>query len=79
MILLYFKVLEEGEVAAIRSDKTPLLSMRGTTVEPSLRLLLRRSLLSGQLGEDIDILEDFTYLGSVVQNKGGGGGGGGAG
>jgi ABC-2 type transport system permease protein len=46
--------LESGEVLAIQSEKTPLLSMRGTTVEPSLRSLLRRSLLGGQMGEDIE-------------------------
>jgi len=46
--------LESGEVLAIQSEKTPLLSMRGTTVEPSLRSLLRRSLLGGQIGKEVE-------------------------
>jgi len=41
--------LARGEVRAIQSEKTPLLSMRGTSVEPLLRSLLRRSLLEGRL------------------------------
>lgn len=46
--------LESGEVLAIQSEKTPLLSVRGTTVEPSLRSLLRRSLLGGQIGKEVE-------------------------
>jgi len=45
--------LQSGEVRAIQSEKTPLLSMRGTTVEPLLRSLLRKSLLDGRLDEDV--------------------------
>ncbi len=45
--------LGSGEVRAIQSEKTPLLSMRGTTVEPLLRSLLRRSLLQGRLETDV--------------------------
>jgi len=45
--------LESGEVRAIQSEKTPLLSMRGTTVEPLLRSLLRRSLVEGRLDADV--------------------------
>jgi len=45
--------LENGEVRAIQSEKTPLLSMRGTTVEPLLRSLLRRSLVEGRLEADV--------------------------
>jgi ABC-2 type transport system permease protein len=45
--------LESGEVRAIQSEKTPLLSMRGTTVEPLLRSLLRRSLVDGRLDADV--------------------------
>jgi ABC-2 type transport system permease protein len=41
--------LSSGEVRAIQSEKTPLLSMRGTTIEPLLRSLLRKSLLEGRL------------------------------
>ena len=45
--------LGSGEVRAIQSEKTPLLSMRGTSVEPLLRSLLRRSLLEGRLAKDV--------------------------
>jgi len=45
--------LASGEVRAIQSQKTPLLSMRGTTVEPLLRSLLRRSLVKGRLETDV--------------------------
>lgn len=41
--------LSSGEVRAIQSEKTPLLSMRGTSIEPLLRSLLRRSMLEGRL------------------------------
>lgn len=46
--------LETGEVQAIQSDKTPLLSMRGTTIEPMLRSLLRKSLLEGRLEAQVE-------------------------
>ena len=45
--------LQSGNVRAIQSEKTPLLSMRGTTVEPLLRSLLRKSLLDGRLEHDV--------------------------
>jgi len=45
--------LSSGEVHAIQSEKTPLLSMRGTTIEPLLRSLLRNSLLEGRLDGDL--------------------------
>jgi len=45
--------LSSGEVRAIQSEKTPLLSMRGTTIEPLLRSLLRRSLVEGRLAGDV--------------------------
>ena len=45
--------LQSGEVRAIQSEKTPLLSMRGTTIEPMLRSLLRKSLLEGRLAADV--------------------------
>lgn len=45
--------LESGEVRAIQSEKTPLLSMRGTTIEPMLRSLLRKSLLEGRLEAEV--------------------------
>ena len=48
------KYVETGEVRAIQSDKTPLLSMRGTQIEPMLRSLLRRSLLEGRLEEQVE-------------------------
>jgi ABC-2 type transport system permease protein len=41
--------LQSGRVRSIQSDKTPLLSMRGTAVEPLLRSLLRKSLLDGRI------------------------------
>lgn len=45
--------LQNGEVRAIQSEKTPLLSMRGTAVEPLLRSLLRKSLLEGKLDAEV--------------------------
>lgn len=45
--------LQSGEVRAIQSERTPLLSMRGTMVEPLLRSLLRKSLLDGRLDQDV--------------------------
>ncbi|MGD8606616.1 MAG: ABC transporter permease [Myxococcales bacterium] len=45
--------LQSGEVRAIESQKTPLLSMRGTTIEPLLRSLLRKSLLKGRLEAEV--------------------------
>jgi len=45
--------LANGEVRAVQSEKTPLLSMRGTTIEPLLRSLLRKSLLEGRLDADV--------------------------
>ncbi|KPK17163.1 MAG: hypothetical protein AMJ62_02840 [Myxococcales bacterium SG8_38] len=45
--------LRSGEVRAVQSEKTPLLSMRGTTIEPMLRSLLRKSLLEGRLEADV--------------------------
>jgi len=45
--------LLSGEVRAIQSEKTPLLSMRGTTIEPLLRSLLRKSLVEGRLASDV--------------------------
>ena len=45
--------LSSGEVRAIQSEKTPLLSMRGTTIEPLLRSLLRKSLVEGHLDADV--------------------------
>jgi ABC-2 type transport system permease protein len=45
--------LSSGEVRAIQSEKTPLLSMGGTTIEPLLRSLLRKSLVEGRLDGDV--------------------------
>jgi ABC-2 type transport system permease protein len=45
--------LTTGVVRAIESEKTPLLSMRGTSIEPLLRSLLRKSLLEGRLDDDM--------------------------
>lgn len=45
--------LATGEVRAIQSEKTPLLSMHGTSIEPLLRSLLRKSLLEGRLDDDV--------------------------
>jgi len=45
--------LQSGEIRAIQSEKTPLLSMRGTTIEPMLRSLLRKSLLEGRLDAEV--------------------------
>ena len=46
--------LAAGEVRVIQSEKTPVLSMRGTAVEPLLRSLLRRSLLDGEVDEAVE-------------------------
>ncbi len=45
--------LATGEVIAIESEKTPLLTMRGTSIEPLLRNLLRKSLIEGRLDADV--------------------------
>ena len=45
--------LETGEVRAVQSEKTPLLSMHGMTVEPVLRSLLRRSLMVDRLDNEL--------------------------
>jgi ABC-2 type transport system permease protein len=45
--------LSSGEVRAIQSEKTPLLSMGGTTIEPLLRSLLRKSLVEGRLDGEV--------------------------
>lgn len=45
--------LASGEVRAVESEKTPLLSMRGTSIEPLLRKLLRKSLIEGRLEGDV--------------------------
>ena len=45
--------LATGKVIAIESEKTPLLSMRGTSIEPLLRNLLRESLLEGRLDGEV--------------------------
>jgi ABC-2 type transport system permease protein len=45
--------LASGEVRAIQSERTPLLSMHGTNVEPLLRSLLRRSLVEGRLETNV--------------------------
>ena len=45
--------LSSGEVRAIQSEKTPLLSMRGTSIEPLLRSLLRKSMLEGHLEAEV--------------------------
>ncbi len=45
--------LATGKVRAIESVKTPLLSMRGTSIEPVLRKLLRKSLIHGRLDGEV--------------------------
>lgn len=45
--------LESGEVRAIQSEKTPLLSMDGTSIEPLLRQLLRKSLIGERLEGEV--------------------------
>jgi len=45
--------LETGNVRSIESKKTPLLSARGTSVEPLLRTLLRQSLLDGRVDDEV--------------------------
>jgi len=45
--------LSSGEVRAVQSEKTPLLSMRGTSIEPLLRKLLTRSLVEGRLDGEV--------------------------
>lgn len=45
--------LETGQVRSIESKKTPLLSARGTSVEPLLQSLLRESLIDGRVDEHV--------------------------
>ena len=45
--------LESGEVLALQSEKTPLLSMSGTSIEPTLRKLLTKSLIEGRLDAEV--------------------------
>lgn len=53
LYVVEYDYLQTGEVRAIESDKSPLLSSRGTSVEPRLRSLLRRSLVEGHLDGDV--------------------------
>jgi len=64
--------LASGEVRAIQSERTPLLSMRGTAVEPLLRSLLRRSLLEGRLEADVQerILSPAYFVRSRLRPDG---------
>ena len=64
--------LETGHVRAIQSDTTPLLSMRGTTVEPLLRSLLRRSLLDGHLDKEVQarVISPAHFLRSRLNQEG---------
>jgi ABC-2 type transport system permease protein len=56
--------LRSGQIRAIQSERTPLLSMRGTKVEPMLRSLLRKSLLDGRLDEDVQerVISPATFV-----------------
>ena len=59
--------LSSGEVRAIQSEKTPLLSMGGTTIEPLLRSLLRKSLVEGRL--DGDVQERVLFPAYFVRSR----------
>ena len=56
--------LRSGQIRAIQSERTPLLSMRGTKVEPLLRSLLRKSLLDGRLEQDVQerVISPATFV-----------------
>ena len=56
--------LQTGRVRAIQSDKASLFSMRGATVEPALRSLLRRSLMVDRVEEDVQerVLAPATFV-----------------
>ncbi|MEM9728009.1 MAG: ABC transporter permease, partial [Myxococcota bacterium] len=64
--------LETGRVRAVQSEKTPLLSMRGTTVEPMLRSLLRRSLMVDRLDDDVQerVLSPANFVRSRLTESG---------
>jgi ABC-2 type transport system permease protein len=53
MYVIEHDYLTTGKVLAIESEKTPLLTMRGTSIEPLLRKLLRESLIEGRLDGDV--------------------------
>ena len=53
MYVIEHDYLTTGKVLAIESEKTPLLSMRGTSIEPLLRKLLRKSLIEGRLDGEV--------------------------
>ncbi len=59
--------LQTGEVRSIESEKSPLLSSRGTSVEPRLRSLLRKSLVEGHL--DGDVQERVLSPASFVRGR----------
>ena len=56
--------LETGSVRSIESQKTPLLSARGTSVEPLLRSLFRQSLLDGRVDAQVRqrVLSPATFI-----------------
>ncbi|NNK08807.1 MAG: ABC transporter permease [Myxococcales bacterium] len=64
--------LTTGEVMAIESEKTPLLTMRGTSIEPLLRDLLRKSLIEGRLDGEVHqrVLSPAYFVRSRLGPKG---------
>lgn len=64
--------LDTGNVRAVQSEKTPLLSMRGTTVEPMLRSLLRRSLMMDRLEDDLQarVLSPANFVRARLTSSG---------
>ncbi len=59
--------LDTGNVRSIESQKTPLLSMRGTSVEPLLRSLLQQSLLDGRV--DTQVRERVLAPANFVRSR----------
>ena len=64
--------LETGEVRALKSDKTPLLTVQGATIEPRLRLLLRRSLLGDEIDEEVTarVLKPAKFVRTHLSEEG---------
>ncbi len=64
--------LETGKVAALQSEKSPLLSMHGASVEPALRSLLQRSLMGDRVDESVQarVLSPATFVRSRLAPEG---------
>lgn len=64
--------LQNGSVRALRSQKTPLLSLEGTAIEPALRSLLRHSLIENRLDDAVKerVLNPANFVRGRLNSKG---------